>query len=364
MRLESVEGMPLRVQMKEELRGGSFEYSDYQTVLVKAVCDGVEGWGEAMSRSDPRVNSLLVEFLSRSLVGKAVDSVPEAWGMLWRQLRVRGHTRGSAVEALSGIEMALFDCQGKLERRSLARLLTDHPADRTVAIAGSLFASRGQIESQAEEAEARGLRGAKVKVGFGVEEDLAVLRRVRKAWPDGVLVADANGAYDSAVARKACAAFEEVGLSWFEEPVLSDDLEGYAALGGSPVRLGAGESWFVHDFDLPIEERLVGVLEPSVSRCGGVGVAVEVGRKAAERGLGFSPMTGMNSGVSLAASIQLAAACPSEGVEFNPFTNPLQTELVHGLPQPKEGRVGVSTKPGLGIEVDLQYAKKHLVGEG
>lgn len=358
MKVESVEAHSLRVKMDEDLRGGSFAYSDFQASLVKVVCDGVEGWGEAMSRSDPRVNSLLVEHLGKGLVGKDFRDVGSAWEEVWRGLRVRGHTRGTAVEALSGIEIALQDCAGKLKGKSIAEMLGGG-SKAVPALAGSIMESRGPLETQVEKARAKGLGGAKVKTGFGPEEDFRILSEVRRRWPEARLVADANGAYDSATARKVCKAVSGLGLSWFEEPVLSDDIEGYRSLVGSGVRIGGGESWFVSDFGVPISEALIGVVEPSVSRCGGIGVEARVASDALKKGIAFSPMVGMNSGVSLAASVQLASVYPGEGVEYNPFTNPLQTELVSGLGVPKDGSVSVPDGPGLGIEIDLRFLRKH-----
>jgi L-alanine-DL-glutamate epimerase-like enolase superfamily enzyme len=361
LKVESVDSYPLRVKLDERLQGGTFAYTDYQTVLVRAVCDGVEGWGEAMSRSDPRINSLAVSYLASEMVGHEFDGAKSAWMKVWNQLRVRGHTRGPFVEALSGIETSLFDCAGRLANKPLGRLFTESSAGEVRVFAGSLFESRGPLKAQVELARTAGLSGAKVKVGFGVERDLQILGEVREAWEEGMLVADANGAYDGATAEKACAAYSKLGLSWFEEPVLSDDLEGYRRLAGSGVRIGAGESWFAGDFDVPVREGLVDVLEPSVSRCGGVGVMMKVAADAESSGMGFSPMTGMNSAISVAASLQVASVNSNEGVEFNPFPNPLQSELAHGLPAPKGGYVHVPGGPGLGVEVDLRFVKAHTL---
>ena len=205
----------------------------------------------------------------------------------------------------------------------------------------------------------RGLSGAKVKIGFGVREDLRILKRVRRRWPDGMLIGDANGAYDATGAATACEAFADLGLAWFEEPVLSDDLEGYARLKGLGVNIGAGESWYVNDFQAPVEQKLVGVVEPSVSRCGGVGVQIDVATKAAEKAISFSPMVGMNSILSLAASIHAASICGCVGVEYNPFPNPLQTDLGSGVESPTGGTIQVPKGPGLGVAVDRGFVKKH-----
>jgi len=359
MRLESVEAFSISLKMGETLKGGTFAYTHYQTVLVRAVVDGVEGWGEAMTRFDPDATALLVRFLGKSLVGQEFETVKGAWDRAWRELRVRGHTRGTDVEALSGIEIALYDCLGRIERKPLGKLFSRSPSADVPVFAGSLFASRRPLDDQVEKAKSEGLAGAKVKIGFGVEEDRRILTSVRKLWPEGMLVADANGAYESSAASKACKAFEDLDLAWFEEPVLSDDFSGYAELRKSKVRIGAGESWFVGDFDGAIAKKLIGVLEPSVSRCGGVSVLMDVAERAGSRGIAFSPMTGMNSVVSLAASLHAASARPSLGVEFNPFTNPLQSELASGIGEPKKGKIEVPRGYGLGIEVDSVYVKAH-----
>lgn len=357
--MESVRAYPIRLKASERLRGGTFSYAYYQTVLVQVLADGVEGWGEAMTRFDTEATALIVRYLATSIKGETFHDPLEAWERCWRELRIRGHTRGTDVEALSGIEIALYDCFGKLEKRPVGSLLSNRTAARVPAFAGSILESRGPLPAQVEAAKELGLRGAKVKIGFGVEKDLMTLRAVRKLWTEGMIVADANGSYEASEAARACKAFAEIDLAWFEEPVLSDDLEGYAALKRSRVTIGAGESWYAGDFDWPIERRLIGVVEPSVSRCGGLHVEVGVAKKAGGNGIRFSPMTGMNSVVSLAASVHAASAVESLGVEYNPFENPLQSELASGIDRPKGGYLRVPDEPGLGLEVDMGFVRAH-----
>jgi len=360
LKVEAVEVFPIRLKAKERLRGGSFTYNFYQTVLVKTSCDGVEGWGEAMTRAEPKATALLVKQMSKHLVGQEVTGPSEAWKEIWSELRIRGHTRGTDVEALSGIEIALFDCYAKIAKRPLNRMLSEKPSSSVGAYAGSLFESRGPLETQVDLVKARGLTGAKVKIGFGPAEDARLLSLVRRCLGEGMLVADANGAYSLRAAREACRFFADLDLAWLEEPLLSDDWDGYEKLRErNPVKLGAGESWFAGDFDETTSRKLVNVLEPSVSRCGGIGTELLVGKLAAREKLGFSPMTGMNSAISLAASIHVASSVPSLGVEYNPFANPLQTELAEGLPEPKAGKLEVPRRPGLGLDVDMRYVRRN-----
>jgi D-galactarolactone cycloisomerase len=359
VKVDRVEAFPIKIRAKENLQGGSFGYTHYQTVLTEVYVDGVEGWGEAMTRADPEATALLVKHFGGAFVGREFEDPTDPWEEAWKGLRVRGHTRGVDVEALSGIEMAIFDAYGRIKKQPLNRLFSRSPSTHVTAFAGSLFSSRGPLEGQVEFAKGKGLLGAKVKVGFGVNEDAQTLKRVRRLWPEGMLVADANGAYDARTAKKACSAFSGLDLAWFEEPVLSDDFDGYSHLKESGVKIGAGESWFPGDFERPIRDGLVGVVEPSVSRCGGVHVEVTVAKMARARGIGFSPMTGMNSVVSLAASIHAASAVGSVGAEYNPFPNPIQTELATGIEEPREGRIRVPTGPGLGIEIDRRFVRSN-----
>lgn len=365
MRIDSVESFPVRVKLQERLQAGSFSYGDYMAVLIKATCDGEVGWGEAMTRSSPKATSILAEdYLGPMVVGQKFGTPEAAWRKIWNVLRIRGHTRGIDVEALSGIEMAFQDAYARLRGRPLARLLSGGPATSVAAYAGSLFESRGTIEAQVEAAKTRELKGAKVKIGFGVQKDISVIRKVRRFWEDGEIVADANGAYDSSKAIKLSRSLEEFELAWLEEPVPSNDFEGYRMVAYKrAVPIGAGESWFPSDFDAPIEEKLIDVLEPSVSRCGGVSVSWQVSRKALRKGIAYSPMVGMNSAVSLAASLQLAAASGNaKSIEFNPFGNPLVDELCPEFPVLRHGRLQLPKGDGFGVAVDMNFIRKHLVG--
>jgi len=364
LRVESVKAFPIRVKMKEKLVAGSFTYSDYQTVLVRVSCDGETGWGEAMTRSGPKATALLIEdYLGQIVAGKEFRTPPQAWQTIWEILRVRGETRGVEVEGLSGIEIAIYDAYAKLKKSSLAGLLSQRIVKDVPAFAGSLFSSRGSLKEQAKVAKSLGLLGAKVKVGFGVEGDFERLSEVRKVWDECELVADANGSYDATTAIKVAKRVEKLRLAWFEEPVPADDIDGYRDISkGSSTPIGAGEAWFVSDFEAPLKEKLIAVLEPSVSRCGGVGVVWDVSREASRHGIGFAPMVGMNSSISLAASLQLAAISENlVGVEFDPFGNPLLDQVCPGLPRIDDGKLILPGGYGLGIDVDMSFVKRNLV---
>lgn len=348
--------------MKDKLLAGTFSYDDYQTVLVKVDWGGEIGWGEAMTRFSPQATAHLVRWIGDRLSGLEFKTPVEAWSKVWRLLRVRGQTRGVAVEALSGVEIALWDALGKARKKPVGRLLAKKTSGHVPAYAGSVFQSRGPIEDQIERVRGLEMRGFKLKVGFGVAEDLFLVKRARKLWDDCLLVPDANGAYDVAAAKRLAKGISEFHPEWLEEPVPSDDFQGYRELTkGGRVPIGAGEAWFPGDLEEMIRSAALDVLETSVSRCGGIGVQFGTASAAIRKGLAFSPMVGVNSSVSLAASLQVASACPSLGLEYDAFENPLVKDLTPGFPCMRSGELAVPMGAGLGIEVDEGFIRGHLV---
>jgi D-galactarolactone cycloisomerase len=363
LRVESVSSFPMRVKMKETLRGSTFGYDDYQSVLVKVSFCGEVGWGEAMTRFSPRATASMVDWIGRELRGREFESPRQAWLSVWRIFRARGQSRGVSVEALSGVEMAMMDSLGKSRKRPVGELLGKRVNGELPCLGGSVFESRGSIEYQVDRVKSLGLRGLKLKIGFGATRDLELARRVRRSWEDCMLVVDANGSYDSFGAAKLAKKLELVRPEWFEEPIPADDFEGYRRLSGKVgIPIGAGEAWFANELEAAVRNGLVDVVEPSVSRCGGVATEFAAAVAAEKRGVGFSPMVGISSSLSLAASLQVASAARCLGVEYDCFQNPLVEKLTPGFPTIRKGRIKVPSKNGLGVEIDEEFVLANLEG--
>jgi D-galactarolactone cycloisomerase len=360
--VESIEAFPLKIKVREDLRAGTFSYDNYMTVLIRVVCDGQQGWGEAMTRFSPGSTAAMIEeYFSPIIKGKDFDQPVSAWNLLWRTLQVRGHTRGTDVEALSGLEIALWDAYGRIKKSSIADLLGKNSKETVPVYAGSIFASRGDLQDQINQVKERGFGGVKVKIGFELDKDLKLLREVRKAWHEGTIIADANCAYELLEARKATKLFSEVKPAWLEEPLASDNFVGYSQLSKDrAVPIGAGESWFASDFESPIQEKIIDVFEPSVSRCGGISVNWNFAKEAGKRGIRYAPMVGANSAISLAASLQIASIAENLiAVEVEPFGNPLVSGLCPKFPSPKKGVQEIPKGFGLGVDVDESFLRRH-----
>jgi D-galactarolactone cycloisomerase len=180
---------------------------------------------------------------------------------------------------------------------------------------------------------------------------------------------DANWAFDVDDAVRVGRALEANGYEWFEEPIVPEDLAGYARLRGRlDVRLAAGESDFTvaHARDL-IAARSVGLIQPDVARAGGISQTRRIAELAEAFHVDYAPHVGWSGGLCVAASLQLAAAAPNlRAFECMVFDNPLREALlvkrVGSHRDLVEGEVEVPRGPGLGVEVDPEALARYRIG--
>lgn len=357
MMVDRISVYPIRIKREREMLAGTFSYQDYQSVIVVVESDGVEGYGEAMSRYEPLTLATIVKYLFEVIRGKKL--MPQkAFEEIYNFLRVRGHTRGMEIEALSGIEMALWDLHCKMERRSLASILGRERRKSFSVLAGSVSCKEKDLEKRIEQMKSLSIAGFKLKIGFGSERDSECTRNARELWEDAKIVLDSNCSYTFNDALLLSKKLNGVGIEWFEEPFYPDSFEEYVRLRrNSSLKIGGGEGWFLKDLEDAINLGAVDVLEPSVSRCGGIGIFHSAASLAIKDGITVCPMVGANSSISLAASLHLASSLGLELVEFDPFENPLY-RITEGFPSLRSGKLVLPGGHGLGIELDKRFLRK------
>ena len=188
----------------------------------------------------------------------------------------------------------------------------------------------------------------------------------KRQGADVKLSADSNWAYDLDEAVKVGDAMAALDYWWFEEPIVPENVAGYAALRAkTKVRLAAGESDFTawHAREL-IERQAVGVIQPDVARAGGISETRRIADLAHAFHVAYAPHVGWSGAVCVAASLQLAAAAPNFlTYECMAFANPLREQLTtvpvgdsHHL---VDGQAEVPQGPGLGIAIDWDVVAKH-----
>jgi L-alanine-DL-glutamate epimerase-like enolase superfamily enzyme len=342
-------------------------------VVVKVVTDdGIVGWGEAHhGRAPGSVAHLINNTLKQLVVGQDGHDVVGVWARVYeKQLGSHGMGAAAAI-GLSGIDMALWDARGKALKLPLYRLLGGR-SKPIPAYAGGV--SLGYQEPQALVAEAQplvamGYRAVKLRAGDTPARDLARVAAVRKALGDGIaILVDANTAYSVADARAAMPGLDEHGVGWLEEPFPPHDYASYAqAVTFGSVPLAAGENHYTRfEFTRMLDDGYITVLQPDLSKTGGVTEALRIAAMASAWKLPINPHTSM-TGLNMAATIHFLCAIDNAGYFEGDVSkgNLFRDELVsRPYEVGSDGCVRPLEAPGIGVEVNEGFLERHPVIEG
>jgi D-galactarolactone cycloisomerase len=287
-------------------------------------------------------------------------------------MQLGSHGMGAACAiAMSGIDMALWDIRGKAVGWPLYRLLGG-TARPIAAYAGGVSLGYQEPASLVEEARTlieQGYRALKLRVGDSPARDVARVAAVREAFgSDLVILTDANTGYSVADARQAMPALEAHGVGWLEEPFPAHDHRSYAmAAAFSRVPLAVGENHYTRfEFTRLIEDRVISILQPDLSKTGGITEALRIAAMASSWKLAIHPHTSM-TGLNMAASIHFLAAIENAGYfEADVSRGNLFRDQLVSAPYRLggDGCVRPLEKPGLGLEVDETFLVAHPVIEG
>lgn len=369
---------PISIPHADELAGVVFK--EYRTTLVRITTDeGIVGVGESMVRLAPTATRDIVEYLKPILVGKDPFDIERIWDLLYGSMMNRGHYKGFFIEAISGIDVALWDIMGKALKMPVYKLLGGKTNEKIWTYASSLrFRGLDVLKADAQRYLDMGYNAMKIKIGqnpLDYRNDIEVVRQLRKVVGDDVvLMVDANCAYgeDVKTALEVGKAMEDLGIFWFEEPLSPDNVEGYAYLRKHMnIRLAAGEAEFTRFGFRPFFVReALDIVQPNLCRTGGFTEAKKIAAMASAFHVAYAPHTGSSSAIAMAAAMHLAVALPNfliyEHMESDwskDQKNPLRWDLT---PLPiksfKDSYIEVDDKPGLGIELNEEIVKKYRVG--
>jgi L-alanine-DL-glutamate epimerase-like enolase superfamily enzyme len=330
----------------------------FATLVRVRTEDGLEGVGEAYGLPQPEVTATLIGgLLGRMIIGQDAMASELIWDRLFASQKGAGHTGGFYLEAISGIDQALWDLRGKALGQPLHRLLGGPVRERVYCYASPVMMLATPEESAAKAAEyvAAGHRAIKLKLGRGLATDVAHARAVREAvGPDVELLTDLNCAYGVAEAVKVAGELEQLGFSWFEEPLDVDDLEGLAEVRARiKLPVVAGECWFNrYQFKQALLRRSVDTVMPNPARAGGITECLKIAHLCEAFWVDVS-WHGVGTGINVAAALQLAAAVPNFRIyERNQLLNPLREGIVASKLEFADGHLLVPSGPGLGVEID------------
>jgi L-alanine-DL-glutamate epimerase-like enolase superfamily enzyme len=348
------------------------------SLLVEIETDErVVGIGEA-GVGGGATHDVIAKVLRPMLIGEDPLLIEGLWQKMFARTRQFGR-RGIVMNAISGIDIALWDIAGKVAKLPLYRLLGGC-RDRVEAYASGGFYQAGKsVDDLAGEAEgyrARGFKGMKMKVGrnpstqthlrhlvdhaqlceVDPEEDIARVAAVRRALgPQAKLMVDINCAWSPAFAIEMGRALEPYKLYWIEEPVATDDIDGSARVSAALATPIAGYETEIglYGFRELITRGAVDILQPDLAWAGGFSECRRIAALAHAHHLMVAPHS-FAGAVLLAASLHFIASIPNGLVlEFDQNPNGLREELLkEPIRVESDGMVKLSDRPGLGIELD------------
>lgn len=271
--LERIEVAAYRIPTDAPEADGTLSWDATTLVLVRATAGGKCGIG--YSYADRSTAVLIQDKLAPLIEGRNALAINACWSEMVKAIRNLGRP-GICSMAIAAVDVALWDLKAKLLDLPLAALLGQ--ARGKVALYGSGGFTSYPVERLQQQLQgwaASGMKSVKMKVGSEPERDLDRVRAARQAiGPEPELFVDANGAYTRKQALAFAQAFREQGVSWFEEPVSSDDLDGLRLLrdqGPPGMAISAGEYGYdLSYFRRMLEARAVDVLQADATRCAGI----------------------------------------------------------------------------------------------
>jgi L-alanine-DL-glutamate epimerase-like enolase superfamily enzyme len=355
--IDSVTARPFTLATSSPEADGTLCW-DSTTMVVVNVQAGMLG-GLGYTYADASAADLINRVLAPRLKGLDATAIPRAVVVMAAALRNIG-LPGIGACALSAVDVALWDLKARWLELPLTDLLGQ--AQESVMLYGSggftsydLPQLTGQLGSWAK----AGFSAVKMKVGTHPDQDLARVAAVRQAiGAEVALFVDANGAYDRAQALGMAHGFAEHGVTWFEEPVSSDDLEGLRFLRDRAppgMAIAAGEyGWDLYRLRLLLAAGAVDVLQADASRCGGISGFLRAAALCAAHGVPLSAHT------APALHLAVCCACPElRHLEYFHDHARFEEMMFDGVAQPRQGRLAPDrAHTGLGLSLKPE-ARRH-----
>ncbi len=363
-------------------------FPERKCLLVRITTDsGLTGWGEAGQYGPAQpVDSQVHDVLAPLLLGREACQPAVHWERMYNHTRDFG-AKGSIIEAISGIDIALWDILGKSRQAPIYELMGGAHRTAVRAYATGLYyrgaepptlaANLPRLKEEAARWRDDGFPALKAKIGLlAPSEDVERIAFTRDVvGRDMLLMVDANHAYNAHVAVQVAKAIEPYNIYWFEEPVVPEDIEGYRQVKASTrIAIAGGECEHTrYGFARWFRERAIDIAQPDTCAAGGLTELQRISAMASAFHVQCMPHV-WGSGISVAAGLQILATlppCPHTAMAHPPYNepllewdaarNPLRTDLLTEPLPLAEGHVAVPQGPGLGVDVNEEALQRFTV---
>lgn len=369
--------------LTSKLEGHAFGWSQRVTdrrqtaICVVDTDESIHGLGEAFYFGGP--SSIVAQIIDAAmgplLLGRDPFDNDVIWSHLYNWTRDQGQ-KGVTLSAISAIDTALWDIKGKALGLPIYKLLGGAYRTRARAYATGLYEPQGvasvtdALVEEALEYKTAGFRGLKLKIGYGIARDVQYVRAIRAAiGGEMALMVDANHAYNASEAIRLAKQIEPYDITWFEEPVPPEDVDGYLEIKRhTAIPIAGGECEYTrYGFRTLIARRAVDILQPDLCAAGGFSEMAKIVAMASAANLPVIPHV-WGTNVGLAASLQFFATLPhfpERRFPAEPFfetdrsPNPLREGVTHEQFTLQDGYLTIPDRPGLGVTLDMDFIQTH-----
>ena len=358
--IERLESAAFTVPTERPESDGTLEWDATTLVVVELEAAGVRALG--YTYSDAAAAAIVDRRLRPCVAGRNAVDIPTVRQAMRAAVRNIG-LAGIAAAAISAVDTALWDLKARLLELPLVSLLGRARDSIPVYGSGGFTSySRGEVAEQLRRWVDEGIDAVKIKVGRRWEEDpLRVAEARRAIGPDAALFVDANGAYTRKQALAVAEAFAVSGVSWFEEPVTSEDVFGLRLLrdrAPAGMEIAGGEYCYsADDFRRLLDAGAVDVLQVDATRCLGISGFLDAATLADAHGLEISAHT--------APSLHVHACCAvanARHVEWFHDHVRIEQLLFDGAARHERGVLRPDCdRPGLGLELKRSEAARYAV---
>jgi L-alanine-DL-glutamate epimerase-like enolase superfamily enzyme len=326
------------------------------TLFVMVVADnGMVGIGECQAPVVPEAPQAIIKHLLAPLLsGRDAMEREVLWDEMYSSMRDRGHLTGFMLDAISALDIALWDLAGKILRISVAQLAGGAFRSKIpVYVSGLAGKTRQERITRALDFVARGFRVIKLFLNDGLAADIDEVAAIRQAvGKDVQLMVDVQWRYDISSAIQFGRALERLGVVWLETPSNPEDIAGHAEICAAlDMAVASGECERTrYQFRQWLERRALDIIQPDVGRAGGITEC----RKIAALAETFNVPCALHCGVGLspyiAATLHLAASLPNLlFIEYQPTMHALANTLLEQPILCENGFMTLPEGPGLGI---------------
>ena len=338
----------------------------HETTVVKIETDtGIIGWGEAQSPVSPNTSATIIKDIVTPLtIGKNIFDVEAIWHKNYAAKRERGHYTGFYIDAICGVDIAIWDAIGKALNMPTAQAMGGIHRNKVSLYNGIGGTIPEEVADQAEWSVSKGYKYLKMHLKEDIDNTIEIVTKVRERVGESIgLMLDVHMGFDTFNAIKLGKELEKINLLWLESPSDPIDIPGLCEISRSLDLPIANGEWTRTKYEMReiFEKRAYDISMPDIARTGLTG-GKQIATIAELYNIPISPHVGGGGIVSIAATLQYSLGIPNFLImEHSEQGNAVKSMFLSEPFDAESGQYLLPNKPGLGIDVDENKLEKFKI---